>query len=306
MKMRFFTLLVLFGSVCSLAFSFSGNYIEFDLNKGEIRLANFSLGKYSLSGDFSLKSYQEQGATIYELEGRNIILSGPSEGVALNFSNKVIPWLAVRLKKSGEIVFLEHFSLPNISLKGNLDLAKSDFSLDISGQWDEDSQLLKGHLKVFAKAWGNRNNFLLSGYLAMDNCIYKGRDFSHIRLDFLGNPPSLNITDSEFVLTNRTVAAIDGEKVLDLRDFSNLIPGAEFKVRKAFLDEWQVYSEGKEVVGLKKNVDENIDVSLGAEKNQTASGPQTELRYKMSEDDSLKLKMQGDSTLVGIEKRKDF
>src|SRR3989338_5958151 len=284
MKMRFFTLLVLFVSVSPRAFSFSGNYIEFDLNKGEIKLAGFSLGPYSLSGDFSLKSYQEHEGLISEVEGRNVVLSASAGGSPLSFTNKVVPWFRLRLKKSGGMLFLENFSLPNISVKGNIDLAKGGFSLDISGQWDEDSRLLNGHLDIFAKAWGNKASFLLSGPLTLVHCLSQGTDFSHIRLDFLGKPPLLNITDSEFVLANGTVAAIEGERFLDLRDFSNLIPGAEFKVRKAFIDEWQVYSQGKDEVGLKKNLDENIGISLGADKNQTNSGPQTELLYRMSEE----------------------
>ncbi|MBU1112387.1 MAG: hypothetical protein KKH93_00740 [Candidatus Omnitrophica bacterium] len=307
MKISFFVLLFfLVGSVCSSAFSFSGNYVEFDLNKSEIKFTYFQLSDYSLSGDFSLKSRQDQGSLVYQLEGRNVILNAPLEAAPLNFSNKVIPWFTVRLEKRGKMFFLEHFSLPNISIKGNYDSAKSNFFLDISGQWDEDSQLVKGHLNLSAKAWGDKDNFSLSGQLIMEDAIYKGRDFSRIRLDFLGKPPLLNITDSEFILANGTVASIDGERVLDLRNFSNLIPGAEFKVRKAFLDEWQVYSEGKKTVGLKKSLDKNIDISLGADKGETDSGPQTELRYKVSGDNFLKLKMQENSTLLGIENKKTF
>ena len=99
------------------------------------------------------------------------------------------------------------------------------------------------------------DNFSLSGYLTIDDGVYKGREFSHIRLDLLGKPPVLNITDSEFILPTGTVATLVGDKVLDLRNLYSYIPKAEYRAKKAFIDEWQFYSEDEKKVGLKKNLD---------------------------------------------------
>ncbi len=306
MRIRFLALLpFVIASFAFPAFSFSSNYIEFNLTDKEIKLVDFKLGGYSLSGDFSVEAFKDQGSLIYEVEGRDIILSLPQEEGKLNSNSRIIPWFSLKTVKRGKMIFIEHFSIPQGSIKGNLNLSDFKFSLDINGEWDADTKNLQGPLKIFAKAWGSINNFSLSGYLTMDDGIYKDRNLSHMRLDFLGKPPLLNITDSEFILKTGTVAAIAGDKVLDLRDFANFSVGKDLKVRKVFIDEWQLFSEGQEGLGLKKSLDGNIDVSLEAGQ-EDSSGPQTQLRYNIKDDKFLKVKMQENSTLIGLEKRKDF
>ncbi|MCF7907384.1 MAG: hypothetical protein K9L86_00685 [Candidatus Omnitrophica bacterium] len=298
----FFIILSLIGIS---AFPFSENYIEFNLNNREIKLVDFNLGDYALSGDFSLGSYQDQGSLIYEVEGRNVSI-GASEGSSLTFGDKTIPWLALKAVKRGEVIFIEQLCWPQALIKGSIDLAKSNFSLDINTEWDAANQFLEGHLKVSAKAWGSSSNFSLSGFLTIDQGTYKGREFAHLRLDLLGKPPVLNITDSEFVMTDGTVATLEGDKVLDLRNLYSYIPQAEYRAKKAFIDEWQLFSEDESRFGLKKSLDENIDVSVGTDKQEDSASPDTELRYRMKDDKYLKLKMQENSTVIGIEKRRDF
>lgn len=307
MRVRLFICLLFVAlSFPLLAFSFSGNYIEFNLSNQEIKLVDFDFGNYRLSGDFSFSSYSDNGSLISEIEGRNVVFSTLAGKAPLNFKNKAIPWLALKTVKQGNVLFIEHLSLPEGLVKGSINLTKGIFSLEIDGGWYATTRFLQGNLKVFAKAWGNMANFSLSGHLTIDDGVYKGREFSHIRLDLLGKPPVLNITDSEFILPSGTVATLVGDKVLDLRNLYSYIPGAEYRAKKAYIDEWQLFSEDKKRVGLKKNLDENIDVSLGADKQEESPGPETELRYKMKDDNFLKLKMQNNSTVIGLEKRKDF
>jgi hypothetical protein len=92
-----------------------------------------------------------------------------------------------------------------------------------------------------------------------------------------------------------------------LRDYSNLIPDAEFVAQKIFVGEWQLFSQDFKKVGLKKNVDDKIDVFLSAEGGQEeGSGAGTELRYNLRDDKFLGLRKEGDRSTLRFERRKDF
>ena len=135
--------------------------------------------------------------------------------------------------------------------------------------------------------------------------IYEGQSFSSFRVDFLGKPPLFSITDSEVILLDGTVLTVDG--VLDVRDFSNLIPDAKFNPQKVYIDQWQLFSE-EESIGLKKNLEGKVDVVLGAnpQEQEQQRSPDTEVRYNLKDDKFLKLQMQENQTILKLENRKDF
>lgn len=237
---------------------------------------------------------QSQNSLIFDLEGKNI-----------TFKDKTIAWVKVKLQKIANLIFIRQFYIPGFSAKGNFDLEKNELALDLYGSWQENSEFFKGLIKVNVKLWGDIDDFTASGYLLVTDGVYKGREFSSFRVDILGKPPIFNITDSEIILKDGTVLEITG--ILDLRDFSNLIPDAKFEPQKVFIDQWQLFSE-EESAGLKKNIDDKFDVVLGAssQEQDQKNGPETEVRYNLQNNKFIKLKMESNQTTLKFERRKDF
>ncbi len=267
--------------------------IEINLIKAEVKVVNFHLGTCKVNGKFRFTVNKEDSSLILDVKGRDITLE-----------NKIISWLRVRLVLREDAISIPYLYLPQFMAKGEIDLKNNKLSFDLEGSWQEESELLEGEIKVDVKAWGGISSFLISGHLVVEGGKYKGKDFSHLRLDFLGRPPVLNITDSQLSLKSGNIVEIKG--ILDLRDFSNILPGVEYKVQKAYIGQWQLFSEDDKNIGLKKQLDDKIDVFVNASPQTEAWGPQTELRYNWKDDKYLRLKMEGEDTILRLEKRRDF
>jgi len=295
-----FSLLV-FCSVCGNSFaswpdaeaSGQRELIEIDLVKNQVKLVDFNLGSCKVNGEFIFGLDKDSRSLILEIGGSNI-----------TFADKGIPWVRARLVLSEDIVLIPYIYSPQFIAKGRIDLAKNELSFDVEGSWKESSSFLEGEVKIKVKAWGGISSFLTSGYLVVDGGKYKGKEFIYLRIDFLGRLPVLNITDSQLILENGNVVEIKG--VLDLRDFSNILPGAEYSPQKVFIDQWQLFSGDNESVGLKKQLDEGFDVFVNTNGGEEGSGPQTELRYNWKDDKFLRLKMEEEGTTLRFEKRRDF
>jgi len=289
--------ILLFCIFCSTAIAVESSpqdSVEINLNSREVKLASFSFGDYEISGDFSFDLDESQGSLIIDLVGKNI-----------SFGDKFIPWAKAKIEKSSNLIFIKNLYIPGFGAKGNIDLEKGELSLDVYGSWQESSEFVEGLVNVKIKFWGDLDNPIASGVLVVTDGIYEGQSFSSFRVDFLGKPPLFNITDSEVVLIDGTVLTVDG--ILDIRDFSNLIPDAEFKPQKVYIDNWQLFSE-EESIGLRKSMEGKVDVVLGAnpEEEEQQRSPDTEVRYNLKDDQFLKLQMQEDQTIFKLEKRKDF
>jgi hypothetical protein len=288
-----FLVLIYSGLIASLS-CFSQDRIEVNLTSKQVKLVGFSLGGYKIDGTFLFSYNQEKNSSYLEIEGKDVTCN-----------NKKIPWLKIKLTKAGEVVFINSFSFPQFKAKGRIDFKQNDLNLDIEASWFEKRKTLEGQIKAKVKVWGAIDDFLASGSVAMEDGRYKDREFLNLSLVFLGKPPLFNITDSEIILTDGSVFGIEG--VLDLRDYSNLIPDAEFVAQKIFVGEWQLFSQDFKKVGLKKNVDDKIDVFLSAEGGQEeGSGAGTELRYNLRDDKFLGLRKEGDRSTLRFERRKDF
>ena len=267
--------------------------IEIDLIKSQVKFVDFNIGSYKVNGKFIFALGKNNSSLILDIEGRSI-----------TFGGKSIPWVSTKLALKSGIISIFYFYLPQFIAKGNVDLAKNELNLNIEGSWRENSSFLEGEVRVKVKAWGNISSFLISGHLVVDGGKYKGKEFSHLRIDFLGRLPVLNITDSQLVLKNGNVVEIKG--VLDLRDFSNILPGVEYEVQKVFIDQWQLFSGDNESIGLKKQLDGKIDVFVNTNGKGGSSGPQTELLYNWKDDNFVRLKMEEKGTTLRLEKRRDF
>ena len=295
--MRRWSLVVFSLVLCSVwgnSFVFSQDLIEFDLIKNQVKFVNFNLGSCKVNGKFLFALDEENGSLILEVAGSNI-----------TFADKSILWTKTRLVLGEGIVFIPYIYLPQFIGKGQIDLAKNELNFDVEGSWKESSSFLEGEVKIKVKAWGGISSFLTSGFLVVDGGKYKGKEFTYLRIDFLGRLPILNITDSQLILENGNVIEIKG--VLDLRNFSNILPGAEYTPQKVFIDQWQLFSGDNESIGLRKRLDEKFDVFVNTNgKEEGESRPQTELRYNWKDDKFLRLKMEEEGTSFRFENRRDF
>jgi len=285
--------LLVFCLVCANAFAASQDLVEIDLIKNQVKLVDFNLGSYEVSGEFIFALDKDNNSLILEVGGSN-----------LTFNGKGMPWVRARLALSEAIAVIPYIYSPQFIGSGQVDLVKNELNFDLEGIWKENSSFLEGEVRIKARAWGGISSFLTSGYLVVGGGKYKGKEFTYLRIDFLGRLPVLNITDSQLVLKNGNVVEIKG--VLDLRDFSNILPGAEYNPQKVFIDQWQLFSGDNESVGLKKQLDEKFGVFVDTDGGEKGLGPQTELRYNWKDDKFLRLKMEEKGTTLRFEKRKDF
>jgi len=296
MRGKFFILLFLIlAGTSAKAFCFSQGCIEVDLNNNKVKAVDFSLGDYKVKGDFSFALDREEGSLAFDLTGKDI-----------GFEDKNFPWLNMKLVKSGDIIFINSLAMEGLNAKGEVDLKENRLSLNIDSKWEEKSEFLKGLVSLKLKVWGDLNCFTAAGSLVIANGTYKGKEFLKLSIDFLGRPPLLNITDSQITLKNGNVLEMEG--VLDLRNSGELIPNAEFIVQKIFIDDWQLFSEGGKNIGLKKNINKNLNVCLNtpAQEGQEAKNTETELTYSLQKDQFLKLKREDGKTILGFERRRSF
>lgn len=227
------------------------------------------------------------------------------EGKEINVGVRRFSWVKSRLVKRGDIVIISYFYSPQFILSGKLDLKSGEVRLSFEGNWQEESITLDGKINARVKIWGELDNFFASGSITMEEGRYQTREFSKICLNFLGKPPLLNLTDSRCILKDGSIYGIEG--VMDLTDFTNLIPEAEFTTQKVSFGEWKLLSKEEKNIGLKKDVDRKFDILFdmhGKEDSLTNAG--SELRYKIDKDRFLRLRMQEDKSIVGFEKRKEF
>ncbi|MFH1519666.1 MAG: hypothetical protein ABIE75_03740 [Candidatus Omnitrophota bacterium] len=306
--------LLVLGIIYPNTWVFSQDLVEVNLTEDQIRLIDFNLGGYKVNGEFGFKvhsageltpgSGDKESSLIVAIKGRKIAITPLDKEYLEGEGDKGIPWLEAKLILRGKILFIPYLYSPQFVVKGEVDLAKNQLNLDLEGSWIEESEFLKGEINLQMKAWGGISSFLLSGYLVMDGGEYKGKEFSHLRIDFLGRPPVLNITDSQLVFESGNVVEIKG--VLDLRDFSDILPGAEYEIQKVFIDQWQLFSEDDSKIGLKKQLDEKFNVFVNTDSETENSSPKTELRYNWKDDKFLRLRMEEEGTSLRLEKRRDF
>jgi len=286
--------------VCSSSFaarleaSGQQDLIEINLIKSQVKFVDFNLGSQKVNGEFVFALDEDNSSLTLEVAGSNI-----------SFADKGIPWVRTKLVLSRGIASIPYIYSPQFIAKGEIDLEKNELNLNVEGAWKENSSFLEGEVKIKVKAWGGISSFLTSGFLVVDGGKYKGKEFTYLRIDFLGRLPVLNITDSQLILKNGNIVEIKG--ALDLRNFSNMLPGAEYSPQKVFIDQWQIFSGDNDSVGLKKQLDSKFDVFVNTDGGEEGkSGPQTELRYNLKDDKFLRLKMEEEGTTLRFENRRDF
>ncbi|MCF7878635.1 MAG: hypothetical protein K9L95_04105 [Candidatus Omnitrophica bacterium] len=278
-----------------LLFSFFGGsnaysgYIELDLAKKRFKAADINIDSYQLFGNFSYKTVDKDAKTVFLLQGKDISLGKRKIGNA-----------QIVLSKKGNIVFIEQFKSSKFSGSGTVDLKKEKVLFSLEGNWQEDIKDLKGDINLKIKIWGDFDSLLISGNFTISGGIYEGVSFKKLRCNFLGTPPVFNVTDAEVLLDDGSVFELKGD--LDIRDSENFFPGVEFVSQRLFVDGWQIFGRAEEV-GLKKQIDDKFYLKIDAEPKEEGG---TELRYNLKNDNFLKLRMQEEKTILGVENIKEF
>lgn len=302
--MRLFYLLIFLLAIAH-PLCFSQGLIDIDLNKKEIRFEDFHFGNYNIVGDLLFDVKTKDSSLIFNLEGNNILFK-PSKFLDYDWlSKRNFSWLKLRMLFKDNVLVINYVHSPEFLIKGKIDLATQDFILDVDGSWQEKSLFLEGDIKTSLRLYGKINDYLVNGMFDVRNGIYKSVEFSKFYSHFLGKPPLFQVADSEIVLKDGGIYKIEG--AMDIRDFTNLFPKAEFISKQVAVDGWQLLSESDRNVGLKKNVDDNVAVVLDTyDRENESMKTGTEVRYKVKKDQFFRLRVEEDKTIVGFERRKEF
>lgn len=281
--------LLAFLSILVSSVSYSG-YIEFNPVQEKIKLIDFNLGGHLLSGDFNYRIQPGENQVVFFLEGSN-----------LSLGQRKLDAARLTITKRGDILFIDSLDSLNFSGQGNFNLKKKSFRFDLQGSWHEDAEFLKGEVSLDVKAWGDFDNFLVSGNLVVLNGIYQDMFFESLRCNFLGKPPIFHLTDVKVVLPDRGVFELIGR--LDIRDPDNFFPSAELISQSLFLQGWKIFADEQEV-GLRRQIDDKFDIRVVEADIEKESG--AELRYNLERDNFLKLRMKREETILGIERKREF
>ena len=301
MKFFFFLILLL---ITIQPISLAYNFIEIDLVRRKIVLDDFCFGNYNINADVGFDFKQEDGSLIVNLEGKDIELL-PNGLNDTSFGKRQMQYLSAKLVKKDNLLFVNYLRSPQFLARGKIDLGKNELLLDVDCNWRENSSFIEGDIEGKIKIWGRIDDFLINGSLDIKNGKYQDVDFSRLVFHFLGKPPLFTLSDSEIVLLDGNIYKIEG--VMNLRDFSNIFPKAEYISKKVNLGGWEILSEDKTSVGLKRNVDNNFDILLDTyNRDDTVMSTGAEVRYKLLNDQFLRLRMEDDRTIVGFERRKEF
>lgn len=301
---KFFFLLFLQAFIQPLAFSY--NFIEIDLTKGQVVLQNFCLGNYNINANFNFNLQQEKDFLVVNLKGKDINFF-PKENydTDLSIGSREIPWFEARLIKKENLLFVNYLRSPKFLARGKIDFGTKEMLLDIDCNWREDSSYIVGNIEGKIRIWGKIDDFLINGSMNIRNGRYQDIDFSRLAFHFLGKPPIFSLSNSEIVLSDGSIYKIEG--VMNIRDPKNIFPNAEFISKKVKLGGWELMSEEKDSVGLKRNVDDNFDIILDTyNREDDYMNTGAEVRYKVMNDQFLRLRMQEDKTIFGFERRKEF
>jgi hypothetical protein len=288
---------------------FAQNYIDIDLRTKEIKVVDFYLGNVPVSGNFSFSTAREGDSLSAVFDGRDV-----------SVGEKKFSWVKAKVVKKNEFVFLRHLQSPEFLMQGIVDFNKEEVSLDLSMNTLERTPLVEGLIKAKVHMWGKMYNVSASGYMTIENGVCQGTPIERAYFNFVGSPPLLNLTDSELVLKDGSIYKLQG--MVDLRNSDSILSNARFTSRKVALNGWELLSEShaqgtSKAAGVKKEL-ENFDVLFNTyekkddeyayntttEKDPANTG--AEVRYKLTDDQFLKLRMQEDSTIVGFEHRKEF
>ena len=277
--------------------SFSDNYIEIDLNKREINLVGLYLGDIPVNGTLSFESKKEDDSLIFITEGKDIFVGA-----------RKLDWIKAKFTQTGNELRINYLRLPDITARGKMDLISQQLSLNIQGSLDSSLMPFGGErIRGKVDVWGRPDHIFTSGLVTLENGEYEGMLFSSAEFSFIGSPPILSITDSKITLLDGSIFKADG--IIDLNNLNDVLPRSEFTTKKFYLDEWDTIPEGEGGIGLRKDIDEKMDVTFSTKEDEyddTLIDAGAEVRYKVQGNKFLKLRVEEDQTIIGFERRTEF
>ncbi|MFA5271315.1 MAG: hypothetical protein WC412_03110 [Candidatus Omnitrophota bacterium] len=278
------------------------NFIEIDLIESKVLFNNYHFGNYNISADLLFDFKKENDSLILSLDGKDIAFDTLGEG-EVSSVKRLVSWLTVKLVKKENLIFVNYLRSPQILARGKINLDNKEMLLDVDYNWQEKSLFLEGNIDGKVKIWGKIDDFLINGSLNIKNGKYQDVDFSQLTLHFLGKPPLFTLNNSEIYLADGSVYKIEG--VMSLRDMGNIFPKAEFISKKVNIAGWEILSENQSSAGLKREVNDSFDILFSTyDREDQSMDTGAELRYKVKNNQFLRLRMQDDKTLIGF--GKDF
>jgi hypothetical protein len=264
-----------------------------DLVKKKVRVVDFFIGKNRIRGDFLYSLKREKVYSEVLLEGNDIVVG-----------ERKIPWVKSKIIKKRDVLLISYLSSPEFTIKGKINLNTEEIVLDIEVNFQGRS-FLEGKAKLKAKVWGKLSDLMSSGTLTVDKGKYYDKEFAYLSLNFLGKIPLLNLMDSKVVLKDGSSYDIEG--TIDLRKMDDALALTEFISKNITFGEWEVLSEEDKNIGLRKDVDEKFDILFNTyDDKYDYMDTGAELRYKVEKNQFLRLRMEGERTIIGFEKRKQF
>jgi len=281
---KFFLFFLLFSHLNS----YTQNLIFVD-NINKKFYGTFSLEEFNLSGDAEFYIKKINNYFIFNLNSDNIKVED------LNLKD-----FKLKFVKKDNFIFIKELSFKGFLLFGKINLLTEDYALNIAVTRNE---FLGDRFNLYAKMWGKFSNPIVSGTLTITDGIIRDIEFKYFILDFFGSMSNLNITDARVILKDGSSYRLEG--LLDIKNINNI---SIFNViaEKIAFGEWKLLEQSGSVA-LRKDIDEKFDISFLIEDSiEKENNAKTELRYKVSEDDFLKFRLEDKKSIIGLEKRKEF
>jgi len=281
---KFFLFFLLFSHLNS----YTQNLIFVD-NINKKFYGTFSLEEFNLSGDAEFYIKKVNNYFIFNLNSDNIKVED------LNLKD-----FKLKFVKKDNFIFIKELSFKGFLLFGKINLLTEDYALNIAVTRNE---FLGDRFNLYAKMWGKFSNPIVSGTLTITDGIIRDIEFKYFILDFFGSMSNLNITDARVILKDGSSYRLEG--LLDIKNINNI---SIFNViaEKIAFGEWKLLEQSGSVA-LRKDIDEKFDISFLIEDSiEKENNAKTELRYKVSEDDFLKFRLEDKKSIIGLEKRKEF
>ncbi|MDD5081119.1 MAG: hypothetical protein PHC58_03880 [Candidatus Omnitrophica bacterium] len=255
--------------------------------------------------NLTVKDTVINGRVSYNISHSEDRLNISFETEDFSIGDKTFDWIKGRIIKEGDIVRVSFIKSPSFEISGLVDISHRKYDFEIWTQWQEQRENSRGQVDVNAKLWGDFGSVFASGTLEAVNGIYYGNSYSKMIINFFGNPPELVITDSRVELKDGSVFEIVGN--MDISRFKGLFPNANFVAKKLLLGDWEMMTESHSNFGIRKTVDNAFDIMIdSSEKNEDRQSAGTEVRYKLEDNEFLRLRMEKNDTMLGYEYRSEF
>lgn len=267
-----------------------------------IKITDLKINDSRVSLILKVVADREKDYTIYRLTIPNIVIN-----------DKNISGVKGEIVQKKDNFFIRYIKSNNILLQGKYSL-NNDLPLDIkilfyrlpldrvNGIFRRLSMqgILKGNLRLY----GDIDNLFSEGKFDIDNGNFLGHNFYNAQIRFKGSIPLLKLYDSHIFFTKEMVFSLEG--FIDIMDMANLFVNPTYESERVPLGDWKIVSpDGKNNVVLNKD-DEVYIVLDSSVDNTDLSKESAEVKYKLGKNKFIKMRLEGERSIIGLEQRKEF